>query len=458
MKALVLVAVLGIVSMMADIFGYKKQLWAVVIGGLAFIAGITFFMDWNVTTIHYDMMVYDNYAVAFTCLLVLLTLLWVFFSKDSYENEFNISDHYALILFSLVGGIVLVSFADMAMLFLGIEILSIPLYILAGSRKNNLSSNEASLKYFMMGAFATGIILFGMALLYGATGSFRLSEIAYFIEMNGTDLPVMFYTGTIILMIGMCFKVSAFPFHFWAPDVYEGSPIMITSYMATISKTAAFGAFYRLFDTTFSQISHEWGPILAIIIASTILIGNITAVYQSSVKRMLAYSGIAQAGYMLMAVLVLSDIARNALLFYVASYALATLCAFIVLYHVSKVKEGNETFESFNSLGKSHPVLAFIMTVSMLSLAGIPPAVGFFAKFYLFTAVLRAGYEWLVLIAILGSVISVYYYFRLIIAMYAKEAVGFKIQIKPLYQTLLVILAVIIIILGLTPGLVINVL
>ncbi|WMJ74443.1 NADH-quinone oxidoreductase subunit N [Cytophagaceae bacterium ABcell3] len=455
MKALVLVAILGIVSMMADIFGYRKHLWGLALGALAIIAGITFVMDWNQFQTYYEMMEYDNYAVAFTCLLLLLTIVWVFFSKDQYNNEFNMPDHYALIFFSLVGGIVLVSFNHLAMLFIGIEILSIPLYILAGSRKNNLASNEASLKYFLMGAFATGVILFGMALLYGATGSFRLDLMAQFIEVNQHNMPAIFYTGVIMVMIGLCFKVSAFPFHFWAPDVYEGAPLFVTAYMATISKTAALGAFYRLFESTFADISYQWSVVLSVIIVLTIVIGNFTAIYQNSVKRMLAYSGIAQAGYMLMAILVLNDMARNSLLFYAASYGLATLCAFIVLYHVAKVK-GSETFESFNSLGKSHPLLAFIMTVAMLSLAGIPPAVGFFAKFYLFAAVLQGGYEWVVFIAIIGSIISVYYYFRLIIAMYAKEAEVFKIQLKPSYQTLLVILAVIIIILGITPGLVIN--
>jgi NADH-quinone oxidoreductase subunit N len=458
MKALIFTSSLGILAMLAEIIGFKKYLWPLISAGLALTLGTTLVMDWNNPQMWFGMMIFDHYAAAFTSLILLLAILWFFVSKDQYELEFNISDHYSLILFSVTGGIVLSSFSNLCMLFIGIEILSIPLYILAGSLKKDLASNEASLKYFMMGAFATGVLLFGIALIYGATGSFDLPQIANYVVENKNDIPLLFYAGLLMMMVGLGFKVSAVPFHFWTPDVYQGAPIMITTFMATIVKTAGFAAFYRLFSTCFGPIASGWQMTLALIIALTIVGGNLLAVYQTSVKRMLAYSGVSQAGYLLLTILILNDQSTKSILFYSASYSISTMAAFAVLYFVMKSK-GDDSFESFNSLGKSQPLLAFIMTVAMLSLAGIPPAVGFFAKFYLFATVLKYNegqFIWLAVIAVLGSLVSVYYYFRLIIAMYAKEGEIAHTQIQPIYKTVLIIVAGIIIILGILPGLLID--
>jgi len=458
MKALILTSVLGIFAMISEIIGLKKILWYIAVLGVVGIFILTL-SDWNLSdTFFYGMMNFDKYAVLFTSLILLLTLLWLFISRETYETEFNRADHYALILFSAVGGIVLSSYTNLAMLFLGIEILSIPMYILAGSNKKDLSSNEASLKYFMMGAFATGILLFGIALVYGATGSFSLHKIAAYVAANQGGLPTIFYTGILLIIIGLSFKVSAVPFHFWAPDVYQGAPTIITAFMATLVKTSAFAGFYRLFNYCLGAGNPHFYTTIAIISAVTILLGNILAINQTSVKRMLAYSGIAQAGYMLMTFLVLNEQSTIALLFYLASYSVATLCAFAVLNTVSKARK-NEGFEAFNSLGKSHPLLAIIMTISMLSLAGIPPAVGFFSKFYLFATVLNTGTQssaWMVAIAIIGSLISVYYYFKLIMAMYAKEGEIKTYQVNFMYKTVLVIMTAAIILLGISPGMIID--
>ena len=458
MKALILTSVLGIFAMISEIIGLKKILWYVAVLGVLGIFVVTL-TDWNLSDpFFYGMMSFDNYAVLFSSLLLLLTLLWLFISRETYDNEFNRADHYALILFSVVGGIVLSSYTNLAMLFLGIEILSIPMYILAGSNKKDLSSNEASLKYFMMGAFATGILLFGIALVYGATGSFSLHKITAFAVANQGGLPTIFYTGILLILIGLCFKVSAVPFHFWAPDVYQGAPTIITAFMATLVKTSAFAGFYRLFYNCLGTGNPHFYTTIAVISAVTILVGNILAINQTSVKRMLAYSGIAQAGYMLLTFLVLNEQSTIALLFYLGSYSVATLCAFAVLNTVSKAR-GSEDFETFNSLGKSHPLLAIIMTISMLSLAGIPPAVGFFSKFYLFATVLNTGTDgsvWLVAIAIIGSLISVYYYFKLIMAMYAKEGEVKTYEVPFMYKTILVIMTAAIILLGITPGMIID--
>ena len=459
MKALVLTSVLGIFAMISEIIGLKKILWYVVILGLIGILVATI-GDWNLSDpFFYGMMSFDNYAVLFTALLLLLSLLWFFITKETYDaGEFNQADHYALILFSLVGGIVLSSYTNLAMLFLGIEILSIPMYILAGSNKKDLSSNEASLKYFMMGAFATGILLFGIALIYGATGSFSLHRIAAYAANHQDGLPTIFYTGMLLILIGLGFKVSAVPFHFWAPDVYQGAPTVITAFMATLVKTSAFAGFYRIFFNSMGTGNPHFYTTIAAISVVTILVGNILAISQTSVKRMLAYSGIAQAGYMLLTLLVMNQQSTIALLFYLGSYSVATLAAFAVLNTVSRAR-GSEDFEAFNSLGKSHPLLAMIMTISMLSLAGIPPAVGFFSKFYLFATVLNTGTEgsvWLVAIAIVGSLISVYYYFKLIMAMYAKEGEVKPYEVNFVYKTILVLMTAAIILLGISPGMIID--
>jgi len=451
MNVLILTSVLGIVAMVSEIFGFKKSIWYLVIAALAGIFFINL-QDWDTARRYYDDMVFiDNYAIAFMGLLLFLAILWFFLSKDQYDSdEFNISDHYAQIIFSLTGALVLVSYSNLSMLFLGVEIMSIPLYILAGSRKKDLASNEAALKYFMMGAFATGFLLFGITLIYGVTGSFNLGLIQQYTTDHMDQLPVMFYAGVVMIMVGLGFKVSAFPFHFWAPDVYEGAPILISTFMATIVKTAAFGGFYRLFSVCFTDVSGHWAGSLSIVIGATILVGNILAVYQVNMKRMLAYSGIAQAGYLLLTLLILNNNSANALIFYVGSYAIATLCAFGGLYWVIKLK-GNDGLESFNGLAKSNPVLSFVMTVSMLSLAGIPPAAGFFAKFYLFTVLIENGHLMLVVLAVVGSLISVYYYFKIIIRMYGNAEETASMPISFFNKAILVMIVVAILALGVMP-------
>lgn len=462
MNTLIVVAVLGIISMLSDILGYRKILFPIVLAGLLLALGVTV-SEWNSQTVYFDMLLIDNYSVAFSSLILGLLFIWILLSQDQYKLEFNMADQFALIFFSSVGALVLVSFSSLVMLFIGIEVMSIPLYILAGSRKSDLRSNEASLKYFMMGAFTTGILLFGIALIYGATGSFDIAIIKEYVSQNATSgISGLLYTGVIFMIIALCFKVSAVPFHFWSPDVYQGAPMMITTFMASIVKTAAFGAFYRLFGYALADIGHHWAPILSIVIIATILAGNIMAVNQTNVKRMLAYSGISQAGYMLMTLLVLNDNSANALLFYAGSYALATMTAFFILYMVSEGKE-DEGVEVFNGLSKKQPLLAVIMTVSMLSLAGIPPAVGFFAKFYLFTAVLNAGHTSLVIIAVIGSIISVYYYFKIIIAIYGKESSSevspsqASFKLSAIYQTILIVLVTLIVLFGINPNILIGV-
>jgi NADH-quinone oxidoreductase subunit N len=302
------------------------------------------------------------------------------------------------------------------MLFLGIEILSIPLYVLAGSRRDDPAGNEAALKYFLMGSFATGILLFGMTLVYGATASFDLATISRVIG-NGDQMPGMLKVGILILIMGLSFKVSAVPFHFWAPDVYQGSPNLVTAFMATVVKTAGFAAFYRLFAIAFPGAEGFWSVPVALVAALTMTVANVTAIFQEDFKRMMAYSSISHAGYLLLAVLAIgTEGADQALLFYSLTYSLATICAFGAFIVVAE-QTGKSTFDAFNGLSKKQPLMAAVLTLSMLSLAGIPPLAGFFGKYFLFTAAF-AKYPWLIVLAVINSAISIYYYFKIVIAMY----------------------------------------
>jgi NADH-quinone oxidoreductase subunit N len=346
----------------------------------------------------------------------------------------------------LTGMVLVASFKSMLILFLGIEILSIPLYILAGSDKRSLKSNEAALKYFLMGSFSTGLMLMGIALVYGATGTFATTAM----QFEPGKVPVLFITGLMLLLFALSFKVSAAPFHFWTPDVYDGSPTVFTSFMATVVKAAGFIGFLRLFNDAFGDIRPEWKLLVAIITAITLFIGNITAVFQQSVKRMLAYSSISQAGFMLLAVYALNADAKEGLLLYAAAYSLATIGLFAVL-----VKMPDYTFEGFNGFARREPVVAATLVVFLLSLAGIPLTAGFLSKFYMLRATIAAGNLGLAIFAVLMAAVSVYYYFRLIQAMYFKKGDAHPVvELAPAFRYTLVGVAAISILLGIFPNLI----
>jgi len=370
-------------------------------------------------------------------------------ARSYFDVDSNNAEHSSLIMFALSGGLIMVSYTDLTMFFIGLEILSIALYVLAGSDKRNVKSNEAGLKYFLMGAFATGFTLFGIALIYGATGSFNLTDIATSLQSQGAAMPGFVLAGVLLIMVGLCFKIAAVPFHFWAPDVYEGAPTLITAFMATVVKTAAFAAFYRMFSTCFGEMRETWMPALAVISAISMLGGNILAVWQQSLKRMLAYSSVAHAGYMLMAIVALNERSSGAILLYAAAYSLASMCAFALLHSLSK--HGNEQITVVRGLAKTKPLSAFFMVIALLSLAGIPPVAGFFAKYYIFTSALQSGYTWLVLIAVLSSLIGVYYYFRVLYTMF-QEGTEDK-EITSSHRWVMAIAAILSLALGIMPAL-----
>ena len=314
---------------------------------------------WSIQVDTKGLLSFDKFGMFFNSIAIAATLLYVLLSGKEIENAgANVADYYALIFFVLCGVGILSSFNGLLMLFIGIEILSIPLYILTGSDKRNLKSNEAALKYFLMGSFSTGIMLMGITLIYGATGAFALGA-SSFAPSTGLIMPSFLeVAGVILLFVSMCFKVSAAPFHFWTPDVYDGAPAVFTSFMATVVKAAGFIAFVRLFDNHTNILGPSWHILLGFVIIATLLIGNITAVFQQSVKRMLAYSSIAQAGFMLFALYSVNDMAKEGILLYAVAYCLATIGIFAVL-----IKMKDYTFDGFNGLAKTQPVLALVATV-----------------------------------------------------------------------------------------------
>jgi len=330
--------------------------------------------------------------------------------------------------------------------------MSVSLYILAGIKKNDFASNEAALKYFLMGAFSTGFLLFGITLIYGASGSFDQEGIRNS-ALVGFGVEPMMFGGIILVIIGLCFKVGAAPFHFWTPDVYEGSPTLITAFMSTVVKIAGVAAFYRLFSVCFTTVSDVWTRPLAAIIMMTLFIGNITALYQQSFKRMLAYSSISHAGYLLFAIVALGGNSAVSIFLYGSAYSLASIIAFGALILVQQ-QTGSDSFESFKGLGKSNPFLAAVLTIAMLSLAGIPLTAGFIGKFFMFSDVLSKSYVWLPVVAVINAIISIFYYFRVIIAMYFTNTERTAVVV-PIYYTVVFALATLAsIVVGIYPDLV----
>jgi NADH-quinone oxidoreductase subunit N len=455
MNIIITITVTALVVLYAGLFKAKKALLPLTLVGL--LTSLAFVVTaWNTNQTYYGMMQMDNFALAFTGLTVLGTL-FIFLLTQNYfaANSENIAEYFTLILFALAGIVIMVSYKNMSMLFIGLEIMSVSLYILAGIRKTNFASNEASLKYFLMGAFSTGFLLFGIALIYGATGSFDLDVINQYLVGNYKAVSPLFYPGLILLLIGMCFKIGAAPFHFWVPDVYEGSPTLIMAFMSTVVKVSGFAAFLRLFAGTFAPLHDFWLPPLMGIVCLTLFIGNVTALFQKSFKRMLAYSSVSHAGYLLFSLVTLTASSSNNVLVYVAAYTFASIIAFAVLILV-KQKTGDDHFNSFNGLAKRNPLTALVLTVAMLSLAGIPLTAGFIGKYLMFVNVMTNYHVYLVAFAILNALVGFYYYFRVIVAMYFKEGNDTDLQTPVQYQFVLVLSVLITVFLGVYPSVILN--
>lgn len=420
MNAIFVIAGVGVLALVAEIVNLKRWLTLVVTIGLAAsLAFLPLFANHDdVVPAFNNMLIFDGRAVTFTWLIVIVAIMWLWMSGGFLRKSGHQTDKTSLVVFVVLGAIIMASFGNMAMLFLGLEILSLSLYTLAGSRKDSLSSIEAAFKYFLMGSFATGFLLFGIALIYGAAHSFDLNQIFQFVADNRDALPTYFYAGILMMMVGLAFKISAVPFHFWAPDVYEGSPTQITALMATVVKIAAIAAFWRIFGLLFGLTSEVWIKALYGLVILTLFIPNITAIYQTKAKRMLAYSSVAHVGYILLGFLAAMRggfVNPLFIIFYLGVYSIASLAAFSALIKVE------ENGGSFQGLYYRNKWLAVTMLLALLSMAGIPPLAGFAGKYYIFIIALATQHTYLVLFAVAMSVVSVYYYFRIIIQMFDKN-------------------------------------
>jgi NADH-quinone oxidoreductase subunit N len=381
-----------------------------------------------------DSYIVDHLSLFFICIFTISSALTILLSVEYNEREgIRAGEYYALILFCTVGMILLASSTDMIMIFLGIEIVSICLYVLAGIRRNDHRSNEAALKYFLLGAFATGFLLYGMTLVYGSTGSTNLFKIAEFVKNPSVQSNPLLMMGLVLLVIGFGFKVASVPFHMWAPDVYQGAPTPVTAFMAVGPKAAAFAAFFRVFADAFPEMSSSWEMLLSIIAVLSMFVGNLGAIMQTNIKRMLAFSSISHAGYILMAVIAKNSLGSSSLLFYMLSYAFMTFGVFGIVIILGRKGEENLEIKNYSGLAYKHPVIALSMTIFLLSLGGLPPFAGFVAKFYLFSAAMQEGLLTLVIIAVLNSAISFYYYLKVVVFMYMKEPeTEFKISLTPI--------------------------
>jgi len=455
MNTLIATTALGVFCLLFEIFNLRKAIVPITIVGLIAILGLNISEFGMQASYYNNMVVVDKFSTAFSSLFIVLTIFLVALAHNFYENhQSKLSDFIAIKVFLLAGCLAMVSFGNLAMFFLGIEILSISLYILAASNRMNLKSNEAGMKYFLMGSFASGIILFGICLIYGAIGSFDMRTIQE--AAMSADVEEWFYIGAILLSIGLLFKIAAVPFHFWAPDVYEGAPSLTTATMSTLAKVTAMATFFKLASAMTGNLPSTSQTVIVVVAMLSMTIGNIMALRQVNVKRMLAFSGISHAGFMLMTLLNIS-VAAGSLLYYTSAYALAGIAAFSVILYVCK-NQNNEDIANFHGLGKTNPLLAAILTASLLSMAGIPIFGGFFAKLVLFNQTIQAGYLALVIVAVVNSIISVGYYFKLILAMYAKEPNETR-EGRPFLIYAVAIIAILLnILLGIFPSYVLNLL
>ncbi len=455
MNTLIAIIGLGVLCLLFEILNLRKIIIPVTVIGLLAVLGLTV-SEFNTPQAYYNnMIVVNKFSVAFSSLFIVLTIFLVTLSHNFYENhQSKLSDFIAIKIFLLSGAIAMVSFGNLAMFFLGIEVLSISLYVLAASNRLNLKSNEAGMKYFLMGSFASGIILFGICLIYGAMGSFDVVEISELSQ--SAELPIWFPIGIAMVTIGMLFKIAAVPFHFWAPDVYEGSPSLTTATMSTLAKVVAMATLYKLLSVMNADISYAFQMIIVVLSIASMTVGNIMALRQANVKRMLAFSGISHAGFMLMTLLSITTSAGN-LLYYASAYSLAGIAAFSVILYVCKNRD-NEDVVNFHGLGKTNPLLAAILTGALLSMAGIPIFSGFFAKLILFNQTIQAGYLVVVIAAVINSIISVGYYFKLILAMYTKEPNETRTGTPILIYAVAVVAIVLNIAMGVFPSLVLDLL
>ncbi len=422
-------------------------------------AGAVCILKWGVGGPAFYGQVHGDLFSSFFNLAFLAVAFLVVLASPNYliRDKINHGEYYALILWAVLGMSFMASAGDLLVFFLGLETMSVSLYVLAGFHKSRPKSNESSLKYLLLGAFFTGFLLYGIALIYGSVGSTNLKEISAYLTMSENPLGGYMGIGLAMLLVGLAFKMAAVPFHFWSPDVYDGAPTPVTAFMSAAPKAAAFAAALRIFYEPAMSLGLPWEKVLWILALLTMTVGNFAALAQSSVKRMLAYSSITHAGYLLVGFLAGNELGASGMLYYLFTYGFMNVGAFTIAYLVNRRGGGNYNLSDFAQLGSRNPMTALLMSIFMLSLAGIPPLAGFFGKFYVFSAAVQAGYIWLVVIAVLNSAISVYYYLRVMVIMYMREKEDLKdLERSPSVVLTTIICALPILVFGFYPGILLE--
>ena len=420
----VCVTLAGLVVMLAEAFRGKDE--RMPLGGLAIIglvgAGAASILLWDRNATSFGVVTADNFALFVNLVIIVVGIFTVVVSSQTVERDhMPAGEYYAILLFALVGMMLMAQATDLLLVFLALETMSIALYVLTGIRREVQQSTEAAFKYFLLGAFASSFFLYGVAFLYGVTGSTSLDRIGAVIAAQSMSGNPMILLGVGLLLVGFAFKIAAVPFHMWSPDAYEGAPAVVTGFMSTGVKAAAIASFARVFLSALEPMIADWAPVLWVIAAATMIIGTVVGVAQTSLKRMLAYSSIAHGGYLLLGILAGNDVGKAAILYYLAAYALTNLGAFGIIALLGSRDRANDDLRDYAGLWNSHPALAALMTMFLLSLGGFPPTAGFIAKWYVFSAAVGAGYYGLAIIGVLSSVVSVFFYLRVVVMMYMHE-------------------------------------
>jgi NADH-quinone oxidoreductase subunit N len=442
MEALIVIFITGLISMFVAMAKKPMLVLATaVVGIVAAISSLVYQVNFPYPWLNYAGLEFGAAENLYGIVALFFGLLIILVGYQSYKNEPEHTGEYiSLLLFSLCGVLIMFAFTDLFMFFLGLEIMSIPIYVMAGSRKKDLKSTEAAMKYFFTGSFATGVLLFGIAWLYGAVGTFDIKAIGVAVENAGTHSSLLFI-GVLLILASFLFKVGAAPFHFWSPDVYGGSPNVVTGFMASIVKLGAFSAFLKLFSVAFGGIHDFWAPAVMVIGILTMFVGNLSALRQTKFKRLLAYSSITHAGYALMVIVSNSGASFLNLWVYFIAYGFSI----IALITVSKMLNDREDdLENYKGFARKHPFAGFVMILALLSLAGVPPLAGFFGKYLVFSSAF-VDYPWFVILALLNSGIAIYYYLRMIVTISStseENQVELEKTKNPVYNAVLVICAI----------------
>jgi NADH-quinone oxidoreductase subunit N len=396
------------------------------LGGLGIVglvgAAFASMLLWNRNTSSFGVIVADNFGLFVTMTLVIVGILTIMFSSVVVRRDgLPAGEYYALVLFAVAGMIMMATANDLLVIFIALEILSLAVYVLTGIRRDDPRATEAAFKYFLLGAFSSAFFLYGIAFTYGVSGSTRLDRIGAFLAAQSMSDSPLILVAIGMLLVGFAFKISAVPFHMWTPDAYEGAPAVVTGFMSTGVKAAAFAAFARVFLSAFAPFSADWAPMIWVLAVATMILGTVVGVAQTSVKRMLAYSSIAHGGYLLVGLIAANDVGKAAILFYLLAYAVTNVAAFGVIALLGTRDAANDSLRDFSGLWHTRPALAALMTVCLLSLGGLPPTAGFIGKWYIFNAAVSAGYYGLAIIGVLTSVVSVFFYLRVVVMMYMEE-------------------------------------